>query len=143
MGRRCIAWRCMARHYMGRRCMTPSCMGWRWMAWHYMGRRCMGWRCMARHYMGPHCMTRRCMGRNCMEWCCMKRCCMERSTHRFISFLNGIRYAFFQLCWGALNVVGRVVPPHVCVVSVTVGIVALSLILFLGSPIELCFGFYL
>ena len=27
--------------------------------------------------------------------------------------------------------------------SVTLGIVALSLILFLGLPIELCFGFYL
>ena len=57
----------------------------------------------------------------------MKRCCMERSTHCFISFLNENGYAFFQLSWGVLDVVGQVVPPNVCVVSVTLGIVALSL----------------
>ena len=66
--------------------------------------------------------------------------CIGRSTHCSISFLNENRYAFFQLCLGALDVIGRVVLPHVCVVSVALGIVALSLILFLGSSIELCFG---
>jgi hypothetical protein len=54
---------------------------------------------------------------------------MERSTHCFISFFNENRYVYFQFCWGALDVIGRVVPPHVCVVSVALGIVALSLTL--------------
>ena len=54
---------------------------------------------------------------------------MEPSTHCSISFLNEKRYTFVQLCWSALDVVGRVVPPHVCVVSVALGIVALSLTL--------------